>query len=85
MSEDFVERHYNPKLVSREDGRPAGERVGSGEIIAKRTRHKCDQPYPWTSGLEDGIVWRCDCGRRWTLALGDQAARWNRRFWPWPR
>jgi hypothetical protein len=62
------------------------ERLGNGEIVLKRTKHKCDQPYPWTSGLEDGSVWRCDCGRRWMMrrAWGD-AFRWNRRYWPWPR
>lgn len=80
MSGDFVERHYNPKLVSREDGRPARERVGSGEIIGVcKLKHSCD--LPGETGFSNGTMWRCDCGRRWEFWTYE----WCRRYWPWPR
>lgn len=50
-------------------------------------RHAC--PVPIAEGR--GMMWRCDCGRRWkTVVEDDHPAyydryRWVRRYLPWPR
>jgi hypothetical protein len=45
-------------------------------------RHECQFPHE-LPGV--GSIWRCDCGRRWTLKLVGDRHEWSRRVLPWPR
>lgn len=99
---DFVAEFCNPDLITHESGRPltakqkqeivdqlqGPHRAGAGEIIrdTRSTHHECEPPDEYVNDLTFGTIWRCDCGRRYTLNPdGGGGAHWLRRFWPWPR
>lgn len=65
----------------------------SGQLLrstsSKAGRHECAPP----DQAEQGAVWQCDCGKRWTCVnhVTERPGRvtmqadWRRRYWPWPR
>lgn len=49
----------------------------------KVVRHSCPTP-----DRARGLIWRCDCGRRWKVVLipdqyGHRRYEWARRYLPW--
>ncbi len=101
-----MEQHLRPELITKESGKPLSDkeivkllqggakRLGDGAIIRNGPKpvHVCQYPDLYRSPeLKVGAVWRCNCGRRWTLEKvahrtgAHGSLGWVRRFWPWPR
>lgn len=55
--------------------------------VARLIRHYCPTPE-----AARGLVWRCECGRKWKTFEAAYVGRstaygweWRRTYWPWPR
>ncbi len=65
-----------------------------GTLIKKKEKHYCSLPSKYRTNLEDGDIYQCECGKRWTANFnynfGNQYViggilTWRRRYWPWPK